>query len=64
MGLNNNPTYNKWYGGGNLTPHFMWDEALASLRHAYLGSFFFDPEDIMDLSIVAFWNFGKGTGLL
>jgi len=26
-------------------------ETLASLRHAYLSSFFLDPEDIMNLSI-------------
>jgi hypothetical protein len=38
-------------------------EALASPRHAYLGSFL-DPEDIMDLSILAIWNFGKRIGLL
>jgi hypothetical protein len=28
-------------------------EAFASLKHAYLGSFFLDPEDIMNLSIGA-----------
>jgi len=39
-------------------------EALASLRHAYLGSFFLDPEDIRVLGMGAIWNFAKGTGLL
>jgi hypothetical protein len=39
-------------------------EALASLGHTYLGSFFLDPEDIRELSIRVIWNFGKGTGLL
>jgi hypothetical protein len=39
-------------------------EALASLRHAYLASFFLEPEDIMNLNIGATWNFSKGTGLL
>ena len=39
-------------------------EALTSLRHAYLGSFFLDPEDAANLSIGVTWNFGKGTGLL
>jgi hypothetical protein len=39
-------------------------EALASLRHIYLGSFFLDPEDIRKLSTGAIWNFAKGTGLL
>jgi len=39
-------------------------EALASLRHIYLGSFFPDPEDIRVLGVRAIWNFIKGTGLL
>jgi hypothetical protein len=39
-------------------------KALASLRHAYLGSFFLDPEDIRVLGMGAIWNFAKGTGLL
>jgi hypothetical protein len=39
-------------------------EALASLGHTYLGSFFLDPEDIGKLSLGAIWNFAKGTGLL
>jgi hypothetical protein len=32
--------------------------------HAYLGSFFFYPEDVANLSMGAIWNFGKETGLL
>jgi hypothetical protein len=39
-------------------------EALASLRHSYLGSFFLDTEDVRKLNIGVIWNFGKGTGLL
>jgi len=39
-------------------------EALASLRHAYLGSFFLEPEDIKSISLEAIWNFNKATGLL
>jgi hypothetical protein len=36
----------------NLSPLFLCQcEALASLRHAYLGSFFLDPEDIMNLEV-------------
>ena len=38
-------------------------EALASLRHTYLGSFFLEPEDIKSISMGALWNFGKVTGL-
>ena len=39
-------------------------KALASLRHAYLGFFFLDPEVVTNQSMGAIWNFGKGTGLL
>jgi hypothetical protein len=38
-------------------------EALASLRHAYLGSFFLEPKDIKSISLGAIWNFSKVTGL-
>jgi len=37
-------------------------EALASLRHAYLGSFL-DPEEIKSISLGVIWNFSKVTGL-
>jgi len=37
-------------------------EALASLRHMYLGSFFLEPEDIKSISLGAIWNFSKATG--
>ena len=39
-------------------------EALVSLRHRYLGSFFLDPEDIRMIGVGAIWNFAKGIGLL
>ena len=39
-------------------------EALASVRHSYLGSFFLDPEDIRKLNIGPIWKLAKGTGLL
>jgi len=39
-------------------------EALASLRHVYLGFFFLEPEDIRSLGLGAIWNFSKATGLL
>jgi len=38
-------------------------KALVSLRHAYLHSFFLDPEVIRKLNMWAIWNFAKGTGL-
>jgi len=39
-------------------------EALTSLRHTYLGSFFLDPEDNRKLSIRAIWSLVEGTRLL
>ena len=37
-------------------------EALDSLRHAYLGSFFLEPEYMKGISLGANWNFSKGQG--
>jgi len=39
-------------------------EALASLRHTYLGSFFLEPKDIQSVSLGAIWSFSKASGLL
>jgi hypothetical protein len=39
-------------------------EALASLRHVYLGSFFLDPEDVKSLTLGTIWNFRAGTRFL
>ena len=38
-------------------------EALTSLRHMYLGSFFLEPEDIKNISLGAIWSFSRATGL-
>jgi hypothetical protein len=38
-------------------------EAVTSLRHIYLGSFLFDPDDNRKLSIEAIWSLVGGTGL-
>jgi hypothetical protein len=38
-------------------------EALASLKHVYLGSSFLDLEDIKRTSLGAIWKFSKVTGL-
>jgi hypothetical protein len=38
-------------------------EALASLRHMYLGSLFLEPEDIKSTRLGAIWNVSKVTGL-
>jgi hypothetical protein len=38
-------------------------EALASIRHAHLGSFL-EPEDIKCITLGAIWRFAKAAGLL
>jgi len=38
-------------------------EALAALRHRYLGSFFLEPEDVKSISLGAIWSFSTAAGL-
>ena len=38
-------------------------EALASIGHVHLGSFFLELEDIQSIILGAIWNFSKATGL-
>jgi len=65
MRLINNPTCRKTNTEEETSVHILCKcEALASLRHSYLGSFFLDPENNMYLIIGTIWNFGKGRGLL
>jgi hypothetical protein len=65
MGLSNNPSYSKSGNEEETSVYILCVcEALASLRHAHLGSFFLDPEDIRKRNIGNIWNFGKETGLL
>jgi len=65
MGLSNNPTCRKCGNEEETSAHILCEcEALASLRHVYLGSLFLDPEDIRVLGVGAIWNFVKETGLL
>ena len=65
MGSSDNPTCRKCGAEEESSVHVLCEcEALASLRHIHLGSFFLDPEDIRVLGVGAIWNFVKGTGLL
>ena len=65
MGLNDNPTCRKCGTEEETSLHILCKcEALTSLRHTSLGSFFLDPEDIRVLGVGAIWNFVKGTELL
>ena len=65
MGVCNDPMCRKRGTEEEASDHILCEcEALALLRHAYLGSFFLGPEDIRELDMGAIWNFAKGTGLL
>jgi hypothetical protein len=65
MGLSNDPACRKCGTEEETSGHILCEcEALASLRHQYLVSFFLDTEDIMMLVVGSIWNFIKGTGLL
>jgi hypothetical protein len=64
MRLMDNPLCKKCGAGEETSAHVLCEcEALATLRHIYLGSFFLDPEDIRDLNLGAIWNFFRRTGL-
>jgi len=65
MEPSNNPTCRKYGTEEETSVHILCEcEALASLRYTHLGSFFLDPESIMNLIIGANWKFAKGRGLL
>jgi len=65
MGLGNDPISRKRCTEEETSTNILREyEALASLRYNYLGSFFFDPDDIKKLGVGAIWRFGKGTEFL
>ena len=65
MGLSNNLTCRKCGTEEETSVYILGEcEALVSLRHGYLGSFFLGPEDIRMPGVGAIWSFAKGTGLL
>jgi hypothetical protein len=65
MGLLDSPLCRKCGTGEETSAHVLCEcEALATLRHIYLGSFFLDPENVRDLSLRAIWSFFRRTGLL
>ena len=64
LGLLDSPLCRKCWVGEETSTHILCEcEALASLRHAYLGSFFLEPEDIRRLDLGAIWNYSKVSGL-
>jgi hypothetical protein len=65
LGLSDNPICRQCGTEEKTSVHSLCEcEALASLRHTYLGSFCLDTEDIRVLGVRAIWNLAKRTGLL
>jgi len=64
MGLSDSALCRRCGAQDETSAHTLCDcEALASLRHVYLGSFFLEPEDIKCINLGAIWNFSKETGV-
>ena len=64
MGLSDSPLWRRCGAEDETSAHILCEcEGLASLEQTYLGSFFLDPEDIKSISLGAFWDFSKVTGL-
>ena len=64
IGLSDSPLCRRCQAKDETSAHILCEcEALALLRHAYLDSFFLEPEDIKSISLGAIWNFSKATGL-
>jgi hypothetical protein len=65
MGLRDSPLCRKCGAEDETSDHILrWCEALASIRHAHLGSFFLESEDIKRQNLGAIWRFSKAAGLL
>ena len=64
LGLLDSPLCRKCGVKEETSAHILCEcEALGSLRHVYLASFFLVPEDIKSISVGAIWGFSKATGL-
>jgi hypothetical protein len=64
QGLLDSPLCRRCGAQEETSAHILCEcEALASLRHAYLGSFFLEPVDIKSIALGAIWNFSKVIGL-
>ena len=63
LGLLDSPLCRKCGLREETSAHILCEcEALASLRHMYLGCSL-EPEDIRSLGLGAIWNFSKAMGL-
>jgi hypothetical protein len=65
MGLTDSPLCRKCGAEEETSANILSQcEALASIRHAYLGSSFLGPEDIKSQNLGAIWCFSKAARLL
>jgi hypothetical protein len=63
MRLTDSPLCRKCEVDDETSAHILcWCEALASFRHAHLGSFL-EPGNIKNISLGAIWNLSKEAGL-
>jgi hypothetical protein len=63
-GLSDSPLCRRCGAEDETSSHILCEcKAFASLRHAYLGSFFLEPEDIKSINMGANWNLNQVTGL-
>jgi len=63
LGLHDSPLCRKCRVGEQISAHILCEcESLASFRHAYLGSFFLELEDIKSLGLGAIWNYCRTVG--
>jgi hypothetical protein len=64
LGLLDSPLCRKCGVKEETSAHILCEcEALAALRHRYLGSFSLEPEDVKSISLGAIWSFSRATGL-
>jgi len=64
LGLPNSPLCRWCEAREETSAHVLCEcEALASRRHAHLGSFFLEPGDIKNLNLGPIWNYSKAAGL-
>jgi hypothetical protein len=65
MGLSDSPLCRKCGADEETSADVLCEcEALATHRHTYLGSFFFNLEVVREVSLGAIWTFIIRTGLL
>ena len=64
MGLIDSPLGRSCGAEEETSSHVLCEcEALATLRHTYLGYVFSDPEDLRNQNIGTVWSFIEATGL-